>query len=377
MARTFELTEVTQLQTSSSKQFVVKSLHRDYPVCVSESIESLTSNLEVGGDTVFVVDKTVGMEYEEQLLALIQDRPKMYLDSDETVKTLEGIERLIEWLMSLRCNKSTHIVAIGGGIVQDVVAFTSSIYYRGIRYSLVPTTLLSMCDSSIGAKCGINFKNFKNQLGVVYAPYSVHIATEFLRTLNDREIQSGYGEILKLAITGGPENLEKLESHVNATSLRDAATELIYDCLLVKKTVIEIDEYESDYRRVLNYGHTFGHALEAFTEHEIPHGLGVAWGIDVINFIASQVFDFDKNTALRIRSFIKDHLFFQLSRIPTSEDLLKAAQRDKKMVGSKLNIVVPVKLGKLQIVPVDLSSLLQDLLDNYLSSENVFGTPQE
>lgn len=365
------------MQTFSNRTFVVKSLHRDYPVFVSELLESLTSNVEVGADTVFVVDQTVGVRYEEELSALIRDRPKMYLNANETVKTLEGIERLIEWLMSLRCNKSTHIVAIGGGIIQDVVAFASSIYYRGVRYSLVPTTLLSMCDSSIGAKCGINFKNFKNQLGVVYAPYSVHIATEFLNTLSDREIQSGYGEILKLAITGGPENFNKLETQVKSTSLRQAATELIYDCLLVKKGVIEIDEYEADYRRVLNYGHTFGHALEAFTEHEVPHGVGVAWGIDVINYIAYQTFDFDKNTALRIRGFINDHLFFKSEKIPTSDDLLKAAQRDKKMVGTKLNIVIPVKLGELRIVPVELSSKFQNLLDNYLANENVFSSSQK
>lgn len=353
-------------------RFPIHSRDFDYEVTISDDTEMLLQHFSSVEGAVFVVDKNISVLYPELVAKLIQGRPKLDIDATESTKTLTGVGKVVEWLLDSGCNRSATIVGVGGGIIQDVVTFTAAIYYRGVNFELVPTTLLSMADSSIGAKCGINFGDFKNQLGIVNAPRSVHISTAFLETLADRDILSGYGEILKLSITGGEAHLARLFELVEGDGLRASARYLIEQSLLVKKEIIEEDEHERDLRRILNYGHTFGHALEALTNHAIPHGLSVAWGIDVVNLIAVQRFGLDQALRLQARSFISRFLPFQLNEFPSATQLLDHARRDKKMVGSTLNLVVPVAAGELKIVPTKLDDEMHKILEFYLENENIY-----
>ena len=158
----------------------IKSLHKKYKVTFDEDFKSVSSRLSEYRNSVFVIDRRVFLLYESLLETLIAGRPFVLVEANESTKTLTGVQNLIEWLLETGCNRSTTIIGIGGGIVQDLVTFTSNVFYRGASYVLVPTTLLSMCDSCIGAKCGINFGSYKNQLGVIYAPSGVHIVAQFL-----------------------------------------------------------------------------------------------------------------------------------------------------------------------------------------------------
>ena len=356
-----------------SRDLSIRSLHKDYKVTFDKQIAQLKTRLSEYRNAVFVIDKRVFELYKTKIETITSDRPLILVEANESTKTLEGVQNVIEWLLQNECNRSTTIVGIGGGIVQDLVTFTSNIFYRGTSFVLVPTTLLSMSDSCIGAKCGINFGSFKNQLGVIYAPIGVHVVTDFLESLDEIDIKSGYGEILKLAVTGSSDALDQLINHVDSHGLRgDHLLGLIHQSLKIKQEIIEKDEYEVDLRRILNYGHTFGHALEALTNHAIPHGLGVAWGIDLINFIvASQNNEF-VNTDLKIHNFIGQHLPFSLGEFPSASELVNMTRRDKKMSNGILNLALPRSCGDIYICPTVLDDQLVSLVGSYLKTRNVY-----
>ena len=351
----------------------IKSLHHDYKVTFDESVDDISKYIDLYPNSVVVMDRRIQELYGSRVTTAMGSAPIHLVTADETTKTLDGAQVLIDWLLEHKCNRSTMIIAIGGGIVQDLVTFTSNIFYRGTSFVLIPTTLLSMSDSCIGAKCGINYGKFKNQLGVIHAPRAVHIFSEFLGTLEERDIQSGYGEILKLAITGSLQNMEFLFDSVEKYGLRGKPIlPLVRQSLEIKKVVIEADEYEADIRRILNYGHTFGHALEALTNHAIPHGLAVAWGIDLINYIASQDNSDLKPLFEDTHRFIKTHLNFQLENFPNAADLVDMIRRDKKMSNGFINLAIPVFPGRIIIRGRELDESLVKLVDQYLRQFNVY-----
>lgn len=351
----------------------IKSLHRDYDVCFSSEIDGLINQLADIKHAFVVIDENIAQIYSSRLNSLLSRYPVYKAKATEETKTLNGVTQLVDWLMAQKAVRSSTIIAIGGGIIQDLVTFTSCVYYRGVDYVLVPTTLLSMCDSSIGAKCGINHGQFKNQLGVVYAPAAVHICTDFLVTLADSDIMSGFGELLKLSLTESESQFLELQAAVADEGIRTSKLDqLIRSSLLTKKRVIELDEYERDFRRVLNYGHTFGHALEALTSYGLPHGLGVAWGIDLVNFLATECGLLDNSIRTDVRDFILQHLRFQLKSFPSAIDLVNATRRDKKVADGSLNLVLLADYGDLRITPTEFNEELTRSVSNYLKGENVF-----
>jgi 3-dehydroquinate synthase len=351
----------------------IKSLHYDYVVSFDQEVEALKARISKYRDAVAVIDERVYELYRGRLDDTLTGVPIYTVPALESTKTLEGVTELLDWLLAQKCNRSTTIIGIGGGIIQDLVTFTSNVFYRGASFVLVPTTLLSMCDSSIGAKCGINYGNFKNQLGVIHAPRGVHIVAEFLGTLDDIDVKSGYGEILKLAITGSEDATRNVYDTVGKSGLRgEHLLGLIRQSLEIKKVIIEKDEYESDLRRILNYGHTFGHALEALTNHAIPHGLAVAWGIDLINYLATN--QDPQLTGFRDEAskFIKQHLDFKLTGFPAAEELVEMTRRDKKMTHGLLNLAIPRAYGELGIVATQLDERLVAVVNEYLTTRNVY-----
>jgi len=351
----------------------IKSLHRDYDVYFSSDVDDLLNQLVDIKHAFVVIDENIAQIYSSKLHSLLSRYPVYKAKATEETKTLNGMTHLIDWLMAQKAVRSSTIIAVGGGIIQDLVTFTSCVYYRGVDYVLVPTTLLSMCDSSIGAKCGINHGHFKNQLGVVYAPAAVHICTDFLVTLADSDIMSGFGELLKLSLTESKSQFLELQAAVANEGIRlSKLDQLIRSSLLTKKRVIELDEYERDFRRVLNYGHTFGHALEALTDYGLPHGLGVAWGIDLVNFLATERGFLDDSIRMDVRNFITQHLRFQLKSFPNATDLVAATKRDKKVANGSLNLILLADYGDLRIMPTQFDDELTRSVSNYLKDENVF-----
>jgi 3-dehydroquinate synthase len=295
------------------------------------------------------------------------------VDATEEEKTPSGVFRTWEFFQNADATKQTNVLVIGGGVVQDIAQFSSHNYYRGLRWHFVPTTLLAQADSCIGAKCGINLGAFKNQLGVFHSPAHVWICLSFIDSLADTEVRSGYGEIVKLHLTrSGPELFHELARVVGSEGWRGPMlSKFVKQSLEVKKGVIEEDEYEHDLRRILNYGHTFGHALEAITQHSIPHGIAVAWGMDLANFLALKRGMITQSHFDEVHVFLKIHFEWKLPRRVSAEDLVNGTRRDKKVSDGKVNLILPTSIGRLSIIPTAFDARLTEDVANYIRDYNV------
>ena len=222
-----------------------------------------------------------------------------------------------------------------------------------------------MSDSCIGGKCGINLGKYKNQLGVFYPPKKIFIDINFLNTLTESDYINGWGEILKFSLTNEVKFYEEIvneESYIPCKNI----LKYIYEGLVVKKYIIEKDEFESDLRRVLNYGHTFGHALEAYTDNVIPHGHGVIWGIDVVNYIAYKEQLITKEYYLEIKGFIKRAFLKEEIKIDKPHTLFEIIKTDKKVKGNVLNFALLNDRSKLIVYPIILNDKLENTFKEYL-----------
>jgi 3-dehydroquinate synthase len=356
-----------------TNSFMIKSKQEDYPVFFFSDINEAILNV-TASDLFILIDRNIHDIYKVQLNDFLSKNPYFIAEPTEQFKSLSGVEKVAEWLVENKATKSSHIIAIGGGITQDVATFVSSIYHRGIRWTFFPTTLLSQADSCIGAKCGINLNEVKNQLGVIYAPSQVFIVEEFLGTLSEEEFKSGFGEIYKLSVTGEREFYEELKSHLSRNGLKNVnMKQLIKLSLLAKQEIIELDEYENDLRRVLNYGHTFGHALEAISKNKIPHGVAILFGMDLINFLGFKWGITSQDFFLDFRKTIQNHyreLNYKI--VIDASKLIDKIKSDKKMFAGSMNFAVPIKSGEIIIHKYVIDDKLKILVQEYLDHETIF-----
>ena len=359
---------------SDLSPLLVHSRQWNYEVRFEPTVnDALVQALDHLPDVFVVCDENVASLHAAQLTPLLDSRPSYIVAATEETKSLAGVAGLVDWLIANRAVRSSAIVAIGGGCIQDLVSFTAHLYYRGVSWVFLPTTVLSQSDSCIGAKSGINVLPYKNQLGALHSPRRIVISTEFLGTLPDIEIASGYGEIVKLAVTSSRHFLPLLESALVEGGIHNSRIlELTRASLAAKQEIIEDDEYEADLRRILNYGHSFGHALEAIAEHQVPHGLGVLWGIDIINWLGVRWGVTSAQLAARLSTLIRGNFDYRLPVAPTAEALVDMLSRDKKVANGKMHFAVLIDEGSLVVLPRDLDQGLRNLVIEYLETDYVF-----
>jgi 3-dehydroquinate synthase len=277
------------------------------------------------------------------------------LDDAEEAKSLEQVQHLLGELASLGATRDNCVVALGGGVTGDVAGFVAATYMRGLPFVLVPTTLLAQVDSSIGGKVGVNHPRAKNLLGAIHQPHLVLSDVDVLKTLPDRELASGMAEVIKTAIIGSPDLFDRLLAAAASglSSLRDDAflEQCVRECIRVKASIVEEDPYERGPRRVLNLGHTVGHAIEAALAFRgITHGEAVAVGllaavrISVSRGLAALALE--SATARLLDAFALPTRAPSLAR----EDLSRAMRLDKKRRDGDLAFVLPVAPGDVRIV---------------------------
>jgi 3-dehydroquinate synthase len=348
---------------SSPKPYLVSTSIASNPFSEIEELLSQNPN------NVLLIDKKV---YELYKANSIIDSNRVFLaEASEEFKTLDGAIKVIDFLCDRGFTKGETLIVVGGGIIQDVGAFVGACYKRGIKWILFPTTLLSMCDSCIGGKSGINYRNAKNQIALFSAPYKVIININFLKTLEQFHLQSGLGEILKLLVLGGKDFFNTYLKNVNNGKLRDFNNyfELILASLNVKKAVIEVDEFEFNYRKSLNYGHTFGHAIEALSSYQIPHGLAVVIGMMLVNELSctNNVLNVDENDIIsqQCRDLLTDDIMNIMANIDLAK-LIALLKKDKKTKGSILNLVFLEKIGKTIGYESDLNGKFKDNVNEIL-----------
>lgn len=342
----------------------IKSSLYDYEVNFVDDVKKELSKLCNAESCSFVIDKNVYDLYKDYFVDINVDRV-FFIDAVESKKNIETCLELIRFWQSIRLKKNWKIICFGGGITQDITTFASNIYLRNVDWYFFPTTLLAMSDSCIGGKCGINLGEFKNQLGVFYPPKKIFICDKFLDTLTREDYINGWGELLKFALTERKDFYDKLEAETRYIPCENIS-QYIYDGLIVKKNIIEEDEFEGDLRRILNYGHTFGHALEAYTHNIIPHGTAVIWGIDVVNYISFRLGILEEAIYLQIKKLIRESFIQEEIVVDDFDRLMQILSTDKKVKNNTVYLILLEKLSKLIIEPMELDAYLESLFKNYL-----------
>lgn len=270
----------------------------------------------------------------------------------ERSKTLAELEKLAEKLIKLGADRHSILLALGGGVVGDVAGFLASIFMRGIPVLQIPTTLLAQVDSAIGGKTGVNLKAGKNLLGTFHQPLAVLVDPDVLSTLPEREYRSGLFEAMKYGVIRNPAIFELMESQRDALLRRDGRVleALIADCIRVKAEVVGRDEREGGERRILNFGHTIGHALEAETNYRrLLHGEAVGWGMIAACRIGAEMGVTDDETAWRIIRLVES--YGPLPKVSVEgKRILKRLASDKKAVGGVPHFVLATAVGKVEIV---------------------------
>lgn len=276
------------------------------------------------------------------------------IPSGETSKSVEQLERLWQEFQSAGADRKSIVVAVGGGVVGDLAGFAAASYMRGLRLVQVPTTLLSMVDSSVGGKTGINLAAGKNLVGAFWQPSLVGIDPQVLATLPEREYVSGLAEVVKYGVIGNAEFFASLESAASLLLKRDAATlvKVVGDCCRAKADVVEKDEYEtSGLRASLNYGHTFAHAFErVYGYGQLLHGEAVSIGMTCAARLAAEMGLWSPDYADRQEQLLRA-LGLPVWLTPNSIDsIVDAMSKDKKVAHGRLKFVLPTALGKVELV---------------------------
>lgn len=315
---------------------IIRSYKGDYQVDFYSDF-SCFDQIRDKENKFFILDNKVFSIYREQLQGLIGDSLYCLLEAEEANKNIEKALEIIGLMLDMPSKRNTLLVAVGGGIVQDIAAFISNVLYRGISWILIPTTLLAQADSCIGSKSSLNFKGYKNIMGYFYPPDHIYINTKFVYSLEQKDFLSGLGEIMKCAIMAGHDSFLDTSQNIQGILEHDEEKLLkeINKALRFKKSIIEKDEFDKDYRNIMNFGHTFGHALEYASNYAVPHGQAVSYGMMVANLISfqrgliSQELLNEMNAAISkiITPDFRKKSFFSI------EKYLGALKKDKKYMG--------------------------------------------
>jgi 3-dehydroquinate synthase len=308
----------------------IKSKVSDYQLGFVNTLQDIEQYIDQP-NTITFIDQNVN-----ELYPSLRREGNIVLPSSEAIKSYTGIARVLQNLTERKANIRTKLVVIGGGVLQDLVGFCASVYCRGIDYVLVPTTLLAQADSCVGGKTSINFEGKKNILGTFYPPTRIIIYPEFTQTLSKTDYYSGVGEIYKFHI---------LQNKIHQLDLT-TVSEMVLDGLKYKVDILSRDEFDKGERRFLNYGHTFGHALETSSDNEIPHGLAVILGCMIATRIAKdlgfQVSNFNSIINVGVTLFRASGVTLQ-SEWFDFDTLMDITKSDKKSTGELTMVLVDDK----------------------------------
>jgi 3-dehydroquinate synthase len=308
-------------------------------------------------NTIIVTDENVFRAHEKRF----KNWKTIVLKPGEENKVQQTADSIIEQLIGMEADRKTALVGVGGGVITDMTGYVASVYMRGIKFGFVPTTLLSMVDASIGGKNGIDLGVYKNIIGVIRQPAFILHDMIFLNTLPSQEWENGFAEIIKHACIKDASMFRELESNSLAVykSGKKVICELIQRNALLKTKVVQQDEFEKGDRKLLNFGHTLGHALE--NQYDLSHGRAISIGMTYASRISQQLNGF-KDTArvanLLVKYGLPVHAEFDRQKV---FDVLKM---DKKREKTEMNYVLLEKIGKgvIRSIPVDeLETIIKEL----------------
>jgi len=357
----------------------VQSSPRPYNVIFKDNIFSyIKKNINTKEFSyVFFIDENIARIYKDQI-SFMSEHPYKSFHAIEELKNVDAAFDLCDLLLECNANRKTILYVIGGGVMQDIGAYAAATFKRGIPWIYVPTTLLGQSDSCVGGKTGLNYKHTKNLIALFSAPRKVLIDPMFISTLSPNDIFSGHGEILRLVLTGGKEVFDIYKNLIidikrsNNSLLRpdlEKMVKLIKLSLLVKKAVVENDEFEINIRKSMNYGHSIGHAVEILSNHTIPHGQAVAIGILVENLIAKEYLSLPINIIEEVEEMAKEIISsdsLQSLKQISNKSIIDVMRRDKKVEGKFLKLATISDYGDLKFIDFPLNDKSEALVNNFI-----------
>jgi 3-dehydroquinate synthase len=299
---------------------------------------------------VYITDQHV---YDHQR-SFFKSTKCIQIPAGESYKVQHIVDQIIEQLIGFGADRSTTIIGVGGGVVTDITGYVASVYMRGVPFGFVPTSILGMVDASIGGKNGIDVGNYKNMIGVIRQPGFLFYDTGLLRTLPREEWINGFAEVIKHAAIRDAGLFRELEKNSINSYIKNkkSLTDLIRKNVMIKTTIVQKDEFESNERRLLNFGHTLGHAVENI--YQLPHGHAISIGMKAACLISEEMLHF-KETA-RVTSLLQQYGL--PIDIPVDfGKVVEIIRMDKKKTRDVMNYVLLEKLGKAVIKPIPMSQL--------------------
>lgn len=343
------------------KAHLKKTVDNSYSIIIEDGllkkVPDLLKKKPVGTKHAIIADKNVGKLYGKKLMAQmarkgIQSSLITFPPGDRS-KRLEIVENIANQMVQKKFDRCDAIIALGGGVSGDIGGFVASIYMRGIPYIHIPTSIVAMCDSSIGGKTGVNLEGGKNLLGRIEQPSAVLIDPSLLKTLPQEEYRIGMGEVLKYGAIMDSGLFKILEKSTKKIQKRDREilNKIIIRSCKDKVSVIEKDEHEGGLRKVLNYGHTTGHAIEKLSKYKISHGEAISIGMKIANTMAVHKKLLQLDDSKRINNLINAYNIIEprnLSIIQPSNatKLWNLMQSDKKATNSQLQFILPTGIGQ-------------------------------
>ena len=346
-------------------EVMVPSAEHRYKILYRDLNKIDITSLKAGPNVLIVSQSNIAKKYLAEIKDQLSTEYKVHsmeIADGEEAKNFITYQLIIQKLLSLNFERKDTIIALGGGVVGDTAGFAASTYYRGINYVQIPTTLLSMIDSSVGGKTAVNVPEGKNLIGTFYQPNMVHIDSYCLRSLPEREYKSGLGEMVKYALLGmewdhliGDSFFEHLINNADDIVKKDhdVLNEIIDHCLRIKSGIVAQDEKEKGIRAYLNLGHTFGHAIEELTQYKrYSHGEAVAMGIISACYLSEELGYFKEKYTSQIKGLMdKLELNYTIPKDLKAKDLIDAFKYDKKVEAGKTRFIIPKSnIGRVEIV---------------------------
>lgn len=340
----------------------ISSKFRNYEV---EFISDIQLSLKKENEeTIFIIDKFINSKIK-------LNKKKIVIQSSELKKNFSNLQTIIQKLLNLKISRDTKIICIGGGVVQDITSFLSSIIFRGIDWYFYPTTIISQCDSCIGGKTSINFNGFKNLIGNFYPPKKIKIDTKILRYLKSREILSGLGEMSHYYFLSKKKYAFFFGNLYRVPKNKDILKKFIYQSLEIKKKFIEKDEFDTGKRLILNFGHTFGHAIEKTTNFKVPHGIAVAHGIQIALFFSNKLGLLKKSKFLLMNNDIKKITDLSPLKKINLNLFIKNLDKDKKHSKKNYRFILTRGIGQMTVYQIskktNIKKILEEFFGNYAS----------
>lgn len=327
--------------------------YHNTPVYISESYLNVSNYIPNSDKTIFLVDEHV-FHCEKYIF---QSFKTIVIPSGEQQKSMTFIEELVGKILDLGADRTYFLVGVGGGVVCDITGFVASVFMRGIKFGFVPTTLLAQVDASIGGKNGVNIGDYKNMIGTITQPEFILIDETFLSSLPQEEIINGLAEIIKHACIQDKSYLSFITQNLSAVfSLeKEILSSIITTSVKIKTGIVHQDEQEKGVRKILNFGHTFGHAIEK--KYGIPHGRAVSLGMIIANKIAVLINKLDLASEKTIKDLLaQTGLPTDISQLDL-QSLKEIVFKDKKKSGSSFDFILLNKIGEAEIISFSPSQL--------------------